>query len=84
MNVTLRKNNNKSTFICSDYLLKNTCQEDPHSHFRLKPLKRSSVKRKETENVYFRFRVIFGKSRDLRTRLPEKQDGRQSMRHFLT
>ena len=58
-----------------------------NSHFLLKPPKTSPVKR--TEHVYLRFRVIFGKSRDLRTRLPEKQDGRRSrrdlsqMRHLL-
>ena len=80
---------NKKTFIYSDYLLKNICQEDPYSHFLLKLPKTSSVKRKQTEHVYLRFRVIFGKSRNLRTRLLEKQDGRQSrrdlsqMRHLL-
>ena len=54
--------------------------------FPSKTPKTSSVKRKQTEHV---FRVIFGKQRDLRTRLPEKQDGRRSrrdlsqMRHLL-
>jgi hypothetical protein len=63
---------NKKTFIYSDYLLKNICQEDPNSHFLLKLPKTSSVKRNQTEHVYLGFRVIFGKSRDLRTRLPKK------------
>jgi hypothetical protein len=58
--------------------LKNICQEDPNSHFLLKLPKTSSVKRKQTEHVYLRFRVIFGKSRDLRTRLLEMQDDRRS------
>ena len=80
---------NKKTFIYSDYLLKNICQEDPNTHFLLKPPKTSSVKSKQTEHVHLRFRVIFGKSCDLRTWLPEKQDGRRSrrdlsqMRHLL-
>ena len=79
----------KKTFIYSDYLLKNICQQDPNTRFLLKPPKSSSVKRKQAEHMYLRFRVIFGKSRDLRTRLPEKQDGRRSrrdlsqMRHLL-
>jgi hypothetical protein len=33
--VTYRKRNLKKTFIYSDYLLKNICQEDPNSHFSL-------------------------------------------------
>ena len=33
MKVTFRKRNLKNTFIYSDYLLKNICQEDPNSHF---------------------------------------------------
>jgi hypothetical protein len=33
MKVTFRKRNLKKTFIHSDYLLKNICQEDPNSHF---------------------------------------------------
>ena len=84
-----KKKLTKKTFIYSDYLLKNICQEDPNSHFLIKPLKTSSVKCKQTEHVYLRFRVIFGKSHGLRTRLPEKQDGRRSrrdlsqMRHLL-
>jgi len=79
----------KHLFIYSDYVLKNICQEDSNSHFLLKPPKTSSFKRNQTEHVYLRLRVIFGKSRDLRTRLPEKQDGRRSrrdlsqMRHLL-
>jgi hypothetical protein len=68
----------KNTFIYSDYLLKNIWQNDPNSHFLLKPPKTSSVKRKQTEHVYLRFRVIFGKSRDLWTILPEKQDDGRS------
>ena len=35
MKVTFRKRNLKKTFIYSDYLLKNICQEDPNSHFSL-------------------------------------------------
>jgi hypothetical protein len=35
MKATFRKRNLKKTFIYSDYLLKNICQEDPNSHFSL-------------------------------------------------
>ena len=35
MKVTFRKRHLKKTFIYSDYLLKNICQEDPNSHFSL-------------------------------------------------
>ena len=35
MKDTFRKKHLKKTFIYSDYLLKNICQEDPNSHFSL-------------------------------------------------